>query len=137
MRFTTSQFIDVTHVQPGSYTVRQCVNPARKYLEASYENNCVEARVTIGVTKSPVTHTPTRYPTLSNCAVNCPSTWLGDKYCDNVCNNEECMFDMGDCSEPQTCGTRECSKLFVGDGICDRDCMQADCDFDGGDCDVQ
>ncbi|RWS17643.1 N-acetylglucosamine-1-phosphotransferase subunits alpha/beta-like isoform X3 [Dinothrombium tinctorium] len=34
---------------------------------------------------------------VNNCNSNCPDSWLADKFCDNVCNNEECAFDLGDC----------------------------------------
>ncbi|RWS31254.1 N-acetylglucosamine-1-phosphotransferase subunits alpha/beta-like isoform X1 [Leptotrombidium deliense] len=32
-----------------------------------------------------------------NCHHSCPNNWLADKFCDNVCNVEECAFDLGDC----------------------------------------
>lgn len=129
------QFIDVTHVSPGSYTVRQCVNPGRRYLEATFENNCAEARVTIGATPSPVSAAPTRYPTSPDCSPTCPNSWLGDQYCDNTCNTLECGFDLGDCLPgANTCGDMGCNKLLVGDGICDTQCLHDDCQQDGGDC---
>uniref|UniRef100_T1K857 LNR domain-containing protein n=1 Tax=Tetranychus urticae TaxID=32264 RepID=T1K857_TETUR len=31
------------------------------------------------------------------CRPSCADFWLGDKQCDNVCNNIDCAFDMGDC----------------------------------------
>jgi len=31
------------------------------------------------------------------CAKGCPDSWVGDKVCDNRCNNIECGFDGGDC----------------------------------------
>jgi UDP-N-acetylglucosamine-lysosomal-enzyme len=34
-----------------------------------------------------------------DCAPGCPSSWLGDGYCDLACNVEECQFDAGDCSD--------------------------------------
>ncbi|KAH9259168.1 hypothetical protein BASA81_002788 [Batrachochytrium salamandrivorans] len=129
------QFIDVTHVGPGSYTVRQCVNPGRRYLEATFENNCVEARVTIGATPSPISSSPTPYPTFPDCSSTCPNSWLGDQYCDNTCNTLECGFDLGDCLPgANMCGTLGCNKLLVGDGICDPQCLHDDCQQDGGDC---
>jgi hypothetical protein len=80
------QFIDVTGVPPGTYVVRQCVNPKRKYDEASYENNCATARINIPPTSSPTTHTPTP-PTnspLPPCATGCPRSWIGDQVRDSV-----------------------------------------------------
>ncbi|XP_017476458.1 PREDICTED: N-acetylglucosamine-1-phosphotransferase subunits alpha/beta-like [Rhagoletis zephyria] len=31
------------------------------------------------------------------CAPNCLTNWLGDGFCDQVCNNENCAYDMADC----------------------------------------
>jgi len=31
------------------------------------------------------------------CAKGCPDSWVGDKVCDNRCNNLDCAFDGGDC----------------------------------------
>jgi len=31
------------------------------------------------------------------CSAGCPDTWIGDKYCDRACNNQDCGFDAGDC----------------------------------------
>lgn len=31
------------------------------------------------------------------CSANCVDSWLSDKFCDQVCNNAECGFDLGDC----------------------------------------
>eukprot|EP01105_Mastigella_eilhardi_P015897 TRINITY_DN363_c0_g1_i1.p1 TRINITY_DN363_c0_g1~~TRINITY_DN363_c0_g1_i1.p1 ORF type:complete len:715 (-),score=152.10 TRINITY_DN363_c0_g1_i1:452-2596(-) len=31
------------------------------------------------------------------CSRSCPDNWLGDKYCDRMCNNKDCGFDLGDC----------------------------------------
>mmetsp|Transcript_29765 Transcript_29765/g.41873 ORF Transcript_29765/g.41873 Transcript_29765/m.41873 type:complete len:1134 (-) Transcript_29765:66-3467(-) len=31
------------------------------------------------------------------CAVGCPDSWIGDKYCDRNCKVLECGFDAGDC----------------------------------------
>lgn len=35
---------------------------------------------------------------IPNCADGCPSTWLGDGYCDVACNTTECDYDFGDCA---------------------------------------
>jgi hypothetical protein len=32
------------------------------------------------------------------CALGCPDTWIGDRYCDRACNLRECAFDAGDCT---------------------------------------
>jgi hypothetical protein len=34
----------------------------------------------------------------ADCALVCPNSWLGDGQCDDVCNNAECNYDSGDCS---------------------------------------
>ncbi len=31
------------------------------------------------------------------CARGCPSSWIGDKYCDRACKVPECAMDAGDC----------------------------------------
>lgn len=31
------------------------------------------------------------------CSASCANSWLGDRFCDKVCNNKECAFDLGDC----------------------------------------
>ena len=31
------------------------------------------------------------------CSINCANNWLNDNFCDSVCNNENCAYDMGDC----------------------------------------
>ena len=33
------------------------------------------------------------------CKVGCPDAWLGDKYCDAMCNDAACGFDGGDCAD--------------------------------------
>ena len=31
------------------------------------------------------------------CAPGCTTGWLADRYCDTICNNQKCGYDMGDC----------------------------------------
>merc|ERR1719313_2942228 len=33
------------------------------------------------------------------CPADCPESWKGDGYCDDICNFEDCGFDGGDCGE--------------------------------------
>jgi len=33
-----------------------------------------------------------------DCAPGCPSSWIGDGYCDSSCDVESCEFDGGDCA---------------------------------------
>ena len=75
---------------------------------------------------------------------------LGDGYCDDDANNEECEFDKGDCclldaeskdyckecickerKEPETC---EVSPRILGDSVCDDRANIEACEFDKGDC---
>eukprot|EP00727_Mastigamoeba_balamuthi_P004638 m51a1_g14172 putative n-acetylglucosamine-1-phosphotransferase subunits alpha beta-like (770) ;mRNA; f:22617-25887 len=42
------------------------------------------------------------------CAKNCPDNWLGDKYCDRMCNTFECGYDASDC------GTADVYSHMVG-----------------------
>ncbi|CAG9321394.1 unnamed protein product [Blepharisma stoltei] len=93
---------------------------------------------------------------------DCPSFYLKNGACDDVCNNEYCGYDWGDCSycgpscaKDQLGGTcdegcnipecyydmgacKECSAGCnsgnLGNGICDDECNTADCNFDMGDC---
>ena len=50
------------------------------------------------------TPAPTAAPTAAateakpQCATGCQPHWLGDKMCDNSCNNPECAFDGTDCA---------------------------------------
>ena len=94
-----------------------------------------------------------------NCVEACPSNWVGDKYCDQACNNIECEWDGGDCTAKnaeadaaghssdgrnnfgygatekplETCVVG-CSDLWLGDKFCDKACEKAECGMDGGDC---
>ena len=72
---------------------------------------------------------------------------IGDGYCNDQTNNNECNFDGGDCCG--SCVNMEfCTKclclseknssaggqLLNGNGYCDDGLNKADCNFDGGDC---
>ncbi|PRP75089.1 hypothetical protein PROFUN_03925 [Planoprotostelium fungivorum] len=37
-----------------------------------------------------------------NCAEGCPSSWIGDGFCDQACNCTACDFDGGDCKNVTT-----------------------------------
>ena len=72
---------------------------------------------------------------------------MGDGYCHDEANNNDCNYDGGDC-----CGTcvnkdhcSECACLsedtgnrvpnpFVGNGYCNEETNTTDCKYDGGDC---
>ncbi|KAK3242460.1 hypothetical protein CYMTET_47852 [Cymbomonas tetramitiformis] len=38
-----------------------------------------------------------RAPNDRECALQCPYSWLADRFCDQRCNVKECAFDAGDC----------------------------------------
>ena len=46
-----------------------------------------------------------RLPTWSQqgslCSPSCSNSWLGDQFCDRVCNNRECAYDFADCGLEQ------------------------------------
>eukprot|EP01117_Protostelium_nocturnum_P010349 TRINITY_DN3721_c0_g1_i2.p1 TRINITY_DN3721_c0_g1~~TRINITY_DN3721_c0_g1_i2.p1 ORF type:complete len:1019 (-),score=326.23 TRINITY_DN3721_c0_g1_i2:164-3220(-) len=98
-----------------------------------------------------------------NCAEGCPSSWIGDGFCDQACNSSACDWDGGDCanvtadsdtpggnynggsynggfssalSSSDYCSTG-CPNSWIGDKFCDRTCRVANCGFDAGDCDIE
>lgn len=89
------------------------------------------------------------FPLPPNCSLsNCPSTWFGDKYCDECLNLASCDFDtpltlnrtkptrqlmeQSDCSS--SCRGRGCDFSLLGNGVCDYSCNSWQCGFDAGDC---
>uniref|UniRef100_T2MCA8 N-acetylglucosamine-1-phosphotransferase subunits alpha/beta n=1 Tax=Hydra vulgaris TaxID=6087 RepID=T2MCA8_HYDVU len=88
-----------------------------------------------------------------NCHEGCPSSWLGDKYCDRACNYTECEWDGGDCINVKNsvnslihsmnangnqvvnsyC-SNGCANSWLGDRYCDGNCNTIECGFDAGDC---
>ena len=70
--------------------------------------------------------------------------WLGDGFCDDDLNNEECNWDNGDCDSALattvTSSFSSCNPpihiltLWIGDGFCDTELNNLDCGNDGGDC---
>ncbi len=88
------------------------------------------------------------YPNLGIDLSKCPNPhWVGDGYCDEKGNVEECNFDSGDCCLPdpdlsycQVCScldrnTTDCpAPGKVGDYVCDEILNIPACDFDGLDC---
>eukprot|EP00698_Gefionella_okellyi_P022212 TRINITY_DN7324_c0_g1_i1.p1 TRINITY_DN7324_c0_g1~~TRINITY_DN7324_c0_g1_i1.p1 ORF type:complete len:1088 (+),score=214.86 TRINITY_DN7324_c0_g1_i1:124-3387(+) len=98
-----------------------------------------------------------------NCAEGCPSSWIGDGYCDRACNTSSCDWDGGDClnatsdsrysrwSSSGNSGSQDsssswwknrgsqycapgCPDAWIGDRYCDRACKFPACGYDGGDC---
>ena len=80
-------------------------------------------------------------PALRGDPADCPTPWLGDGYCDSICNNEACGFDEGDCEGTAPVDPANdycapgCPPNWPGDGICDSTCDVEECGFDSGDCD--
>lgn len=67
---------------------------------------------------------------------HCPISWIGDGWCDAVCNNFACNYDGGDCSagnQIQYCSWG-CPPDWLDDGWCDSACDNLACNFDEGDC---
>ena len=52
--------------------------------------------------------------------------------CTPDCDNEECGYDGGDCT--QTCDYSICDYTSLGDGICNPECRNQTCGFDYCDC---
>jgi len=77
--------------------------------------------------------------TSGECAPGCPDSWLGDDYCDEVCNVAACNYDNGDCGTNTTTTTSGecapgCPDYYLGDSECDSACNVAACNYDNGDC---
>ena len=88
--------------------------------------------------------------------LSCLEEWIGDGYCDDDNNHENCQYDGGDCcsldddfstefcniceclgskTEPNSCEVAEtCSPYDNGDGYCDDNENNIGCCFDSGDC---
>eukprot|EP00020_Sapocribrum_chincoteaguense_P004853 CAMPEP_0170737504 /NCGR_PEP_ID=MMETSP0437-20130122/4160_1 /TAXON_ID=0 /ORGANISM="Sexangularia sp." /LENGTH=884 /DNA_ID=CAMNT_0011075891 /DNA_START=61 /DNA_END=2715 /DNA_ORIENTATION=+ len=80
-----------------------------------------------------------------NCNDGCPSSWIGDGYCDVPCNVAACGYDGPDCVNVTTPawnagGTsgeycaRGCPDTWLGDRYCDKSCDVRECGFDAADC---
>ena len=74
---------------------------------------------------------------------------IGDGYCDDDTNNEDCLFDGGDCCgynvityyctecfchHIETCSAANVTHPMVGNSFCDDETNNVECNFDGGDC---
>uniref|UniRef100_T1IXU8 LNR domain-containing protein n=1 Tax=Strigamia maritima TaxID=126957 RepID=T1IXU8_STRMM len=89
-----------------------------------------------------------------DCRDGCPSTWIGDGYCDKPCNNTDCEWDGNDCKDGAT-GMRfnsnqnvqlwreesdklycsaNCANSWLADRYCDQACNVLECAYDTGDC---
>ena len=81
----------------------------------------------------------------TGCGSNHPN-WIGDGYCDDETNNEECSYDGNDCCGPNV-NTNWCTECIcyefvncaapldlISNGFCNDESNSADCSYDGGDC---
>ena len=72
--------------------------------------------------------------------------YIGDGYCDDENNNDDCNFDGGDCCKPNV-NTQYCTECIcyanincdgpldlIDNGICNDETNTAWCNYDGGDC---
>lgn len=51
-----------------------------------------QSRMMMRPPAQPINSSPLTY-----CAPSCHNNWLADKFCDSVCNNAQCAYDLGDC----------------------------------------
>ena len=97
---------------------------------------------------------PTTTTTTTPSPGGCNPAWVGDNYCDDVCNDNENNHDDGDCCAPhavtdwdkwcQTCECLQpttpttppggCNPAWVGDNYCDDVCNDNENNYDDGDC---
>ena len=97
------------------------------------------------------TTTPSGTTTSGGC-----NEWIGDGYCDDINNNQDCSYDDGDCCgsnvNTQYCNICQCleggggggsggtttigacSQSWIADGYCDDINNNLACSYDGGDC---
>ena len=79
------------------------------------------------------------------CEIDAP-IWIGDGNCDDETNNEDCLFDGGDCCGPNVnkdfctlCVCYEDLKCdapmeLIRNGFCNDESNKEGCNYDGGDC---
>lgn len=99
-----------------------------------------------------------------DCADGCPSSWIGDGYCDRACNTSSCNFDGGDCANATSATMGSgwnagssggswgagsswgaaldycapgCPDSWIGDKYCDKPCQVPACAMDAGDCGME
>ena len=72
--------------------------------------------------------------------------FIGNGYCNDFTNNADCIFDGGECCDPNG-NTNYCQDCIcyadlscngpldlIGNGQCNNETNIAECNFDGGDC---
>ena len=91
------QWIDVTGVAPGSYTLRVLLNPDYQLAESRYDNNAAEVPVDV-----PGCPNGCGGLSLECCHVGNPCGWSNDGYCD--CNGT-LSWDSIDCANCACNGT--------------------------------
>ena len=114
------QYIDITGVPDGSYTLRVSVNQAMGIEESNYDNNTVEVPVTIG---DPALETPTE---------NCPAAEVATKSVFLQSESRECGWEFAGTIQcaPDVPIRVGCSQACFGPGSCTGDPMMRVCDSD-------
>ena len=82
-----------------------------------------------------------------NCVVGYTPSVVGDGFCNDETNNENCNYDGGDCCgyniNTDFCSDCKCyvneacvagTHPFVGDGFCNDETNIANCNYDSGEC---
>lgn len=66
-----------------------------------------------------------------DCSSGCFYDMIGDKTCDEACDNSECSFDLGDCGCNYGCNTAydKDTQEFIYSGECNIDCFAPDCNY--------
>ncbi|OMJ86545.1 hypothetical protein SteCoe_11896 [Stentor coeruleus] len=76
----------------------------------------------------------------------CPSSWIGDGFCDSICMNSACNYDSLENSGSSSvenfiksdcffsCMDKQCAYSSLGDKHCDTNCNNYECGWDLGDC---
>lgn len=69
------QWLDVTDLPAGNYTLQACVNPVRRFYEQSFANNCATIKVFIPASAPAIGETPVVPASWIPCTRNldCPS----------------------------------------------------------------
>lgn len=68
---------------------------------------------------------------VTECPADCPTSWIGDGWCDKTCFVAECNYDDNDCDDWCAPG---CPEDWMGNGVCEGDCNKEECKYDLGDC---
>jgi len=70
-------------------------------------------------------------------AKGCHEIILGDDWCDPVCLNEACGYDIEDCEAHDIIGLISCDPASISNLVCNPECNNIIGMFDGGDCSTE